>query len=130
MGKEKLTKEINELMINISEYYGVLENEQNAIYKYLKNCEKALLDLLNEFDKDGKKINKLVLFENIFNYKNDYETLNKDYKNLEKQCEILEKEFDELEERYEGEKDNTYVLTEENEKLQEKIEELKERLDE
>ena len=129
MKKEKLTREINELIINISEYYGILGKTNNAIFEYLKNCEKALLDLLNEFDKDGKKINKLVPFDNIFNYKNDYKTLNRNYKNLEKQCEILEKEFDKLEERYEDEKDNTYDLTKENEKLQEKIAEL-ERLDE
>ena len=130
MEKEKLTREINELMINISEYYGVLENEQNAIYKYLKNCEKALMDLLNEFDKQGKKINNKIVFDNVFNYKSDYKTLNKDFKKLEELYEDLNNEFDKLEESYEDEKDNTYVLTKENEKLQERIEELKERLDE
>ena len=66
MNKEKLTREINELIIKICEYYGVLGNEQNTIYKYLKDCENALTSLLNEFDKDGKKINNLKFFNNVF----------------------------------------------------------------
>lgn len=125
MEKEKLTREINELIIKICEYYGVLGNKQNAIFKYLKDCENALTSLLNEFDKTGKKINKNIPFDNVFNYKSDYKTLDRDFKNLEKEYEILSKEFYELEKIYEGEKDNTYSLTKENEQLKKEIEDLK-----
>lgn len=128
MEKEKLTREINELIIKLCEYYGVLGKTNNAIFEYLKNCEKALLDLLNEFGKDGKKINKKVPFENVFDYKLECIWLERDKKLLDNEYEILSKEFDELEKRYEGEKDNTYSLTKENENLQEKIKELEDNL--
>lgn len=130
MEKEKLTREINELIIKICEYHGVLGNEQNAIYKYLKNCEKALMDLLNEFDKQGKKINNKIVFDNVFNYKSDYKTLNEDFKKLEELYEDLNNEFDKLEERYEDLDSDFYDLNKQNEKLNEKIEDLKERLNE
>lgn len=96
--KEQLTMDINELIFKISEYYGVVGNKQNAIFGYLKNCEKALIDLLNEFDKDGKKVNKLVPFDNIFNYKSDYKTLNKDFNELEEEYKRVCKEFEKKEE--------------------------------
>ena len=55
--QDKQKRDIIILITELMEYYSVLGNEHNAIYKYLKNCEKALMDLLNEFDKQGKKIN-------------------------------------------------------------------------
>ena len=114
MNKEKLTREINELIIKICEYYGVLGNEQKYIYKYLKDCEKALMDLLNEFDKDGKKINNLKFFNNVFEYKENYE--------------ILEKDFERLENKYENEKDDNYDLTKQVEKYEKEIEKLQEKI--
>ena len=95
MDKDKQTRNISILITDLMEYYGVLENKQNAIYKYLNNCEKALMDLLNEFDKQGKKINNKIVFDNVFNYKSDYKTLNKDFKKLEKLYEDLNNEFNE-----------------------------------
>ena len=99
MDKEKQTRSISILITELMEYYGVLGNKQNAIYKYLKDCEKALMDLLNEFDKSGEKIKKQVLFDNVFTYKSDYETLNKDFKNLEEMYEDLNNDFNEQEDR-------------------------------
>ena len=128
MEKEKLTREINELIIKICEYYGVLGNEQNAIFEYLKSCEKVLLDLLNKFNEKGEKLNKNIPFENVFDYKLECVWLERDKKLLDNEYEILSKEFDKLEERYESKKDNTYDLTKENEKLQEKIKELEDDL--
>lgn len=93
--KEKLTMDINELIFKISEYYGVVGNEQNSLFQYLKNCENALTNLLNEFDKDGKKVNKLVPFDNIFNYKKDYGALVREFEMLENQYEDLYEEFEE-----------------------------------
>lgn len=115
MNKEKLTRDINELIIKICEYYGVLGNKQNVIYKYLKDCENALTSLLNEFDTDGKKINNLKSFNNVFEYKENYE--------------ILEKDFERLENKYENEKDNTYDLTKQVEKYEEEIEKLQEKIE-
>lgn len=114
MNKEKLTREINELIIKICEYYGVLGNEQNTIYKYLKDCEKALLDLLNEFNEKGEKVNKYIPFDNVFNYKSDYEYLKRDYDNLEN--------------LYENEKDDNYDLTKQVWKYEEEIEKLQEKI--
>ena len=115
MEKEKLTREINELIIKICEYYGVLGNEQNTIYKYLKDCKKALLDLLNEFNEKGEKINNLKFFNNVFEYKENYE--------------ILEKDFKRLENKYENEKDDNYDLTKQVEKYEEEIEKLQEKIE-
>lgn len=97
--QDKQTRNISILITELMEYYGVLGNEQNAIYKYLKNCEKALTDLLNEFDKQGKKINNKIVFDNVFNYKSDYQTLNRDFKNLEEMYEDLNNDFNEQEEK-------------------------------
>lgn len=99
MNKEKQTRSISILITELMEYYGVLGNEQNAIYKYLKDCEKAMIDLLNEFDKSGEKIRKQVLFDNVFTYKNDYQALNKDFQNLEQMYEDICNEYNDQEER-------------------------------
>lgn len=93
MEKEKLIRDINELIINISKYYGVLWKENDAIFEYLKNCEKALLDLLNEFNEKGEKVNKNIPFENIFNYKCDYKYRNRDYEELKKDLRWLENKY-------------------------------------
>ncbi|WP_405311825.1 hypothetical protein LQ356_00650 [Metamycoplasma faucium] len=93
--QDKQTRDISILITELMEYYSVLGNKQNAIYKYLKNCEKALMDLLNEFDKQGKKINNKIVFDNVFNYKSDYKTLNKDFKKLEELYKDLNNEFNE-----------------------------------
>lgn len=99
MDKDKQTRNISILITDLMEYYGVLGNEQNAIYKYLKDCENALTSLLNEFDKQGKKINNKIVFDNVFNYKSDYKTLNRDFKNLEEMYEDLNNDFNEQEEK-------------------------------
>lgn len=99
MDKEKQTRSISILITELMEYYGVLGNKQNAIYKYLKDCENALTSLSNEFDKQGKKINNKILFDNVFNYKRDYQTLNRDFKNLEEMYEDLNNDFNEQEEK-------------------------------
>ena len=93
--QDKQTRGISILITELMKYYSVSRNKQNAIYKYLKNCEKALMDLLNEFDKQGKKINNKIVFDNVFNYKSDYKTLNKDFKKLEELYEGLNNEFNE-----------------------------------
>ena len=128
MDKEKQTRNISILITDLMEYYGVLGNEQNAIYKYLKDCENALTSLLNEFNEKGEKLNKNIPFENVFGYKLECVWLERDKKLLDNEYETLLIEFDKLEERYEVEKDNTYNLTKENEKLQEKIKELEDDL--
>lgn len=58
------------------EYYGVLGKENNAIFEYLKSCEKALLDLLNEFNEKGEK-------ENTYNLTKENEKLQEKIKELE-----------------------------------------------
>ena len=128
MDKEKQTRNISILITDLMEYYGVLGKENNAIFEYLKSCEKALLDLLNEFNEKGEKVNKHIPFENVFDYKLKCVWLERDKKLLDNEYETLLIEFDKLEERYESEKDNTYDLTKENEKLQEKIKELEDDL--
>ena len=114
MNKEELTRNINELIIKMSEYYGILGKNNNAIFKYLKDCEKALLDLLNEFNEKGEKVNKYIPFDNVFNYKSDYEYLKRDYDNLEN--------------LYENEKDDNYDLTKQVWKYEEEIEKLQEKI--
>ena len=118
MEKEELTRDINELIIKMSEYYGILGKNNNAIFKYLKDCEKALLDLLNEFNEKGEKVNKYIPFDNVFNYKSDYEYLKRDHDNLE---DLYEEVCDELkEERYKNEKleEDIYSLSKELEKCE------------
>ena len=102
MEKEELVRDINELIIKMGKYYKVSDKNNIAFFDYLKNCEKALLDLLNEFDEKCEKINKNVPFDNIFNYKWDYKYRDRDYKELVKDFKRLENKYknvcDDLEE--------------------------------
>lgn len=95
MKKEELIKDVNKLIIKICEYYGASRKENHAFFEYLKDCEKALLDLLNEFNEKGEKINEDIPFDNIFNYKWYYEFRDRDYKDLQKRFEQLEKRIKE-----------------------------------
>ena len=78
MEKEKLTREINELIIKICEYYGVLGNEQNTIYK------KALLDLLNEFN---EKDDNYDLTKQVEKYEEEIEKLQEKIEDYEYEIE-------------------------------------------